>query len=130
MDTTTAPDTVRETSKPAPTYRVETIPRLHSVVIYDEDHPVNYIAVCQVFCYGDVGLMFSINGPRFYDAMTRDGAFNNLLERLELRTLEGYVTPSHARLMKYALRRVAVVEEIHPGRMAGHDMVWVKVSAK
>jgi len=123
-------DTVRETTRKPPTYRIETIPRLHSVVIYDELHPVNYFSSCQIFQYGDIGLMFTINGPRFYDAMAAPGALSNLLTRLGIVALEGYVTPSHARLMRFALRRVATVEDLHPGAMAGHEMVWVRVRVK
>jgi len=123
-------ETIRETPKRPPTYRIETIPRLHSVVIYDDSHPLNYIASCQIFCNGDVGIMFTINGQRFYDALTKPGVLSSLFTSLGIVSLEGYVVPSHARLMKFAARKVADVEEMHMGKMLGHDMIWVKVTNK
>lgn len=83
-----------------------------------------------MFVYGDVGCMYTINGSRFYDAIADEQRLSSLMERLGVMSLEGYVTPSHARLMKFALRRVANVTERHTGMMAGHAMVWVVVEVK
>ena len=120
-------DTVQTSARKRPTYRVEILPRQYSVVVFDEHAPVNYVASCQVFVYGDVGCMYTINGKRFYDALADRVTVQNLMRDLGVKTLEGYVTPAHSRLMKFALRRAATVEEVHTGMMAGHEMVWVRV---
>lgn len=123
-------DTIRETTPASPTYRVDILPRLHSVVVFDEHNPVNYIVSCQIFTYGDVGLIFTLNGQRFYDCFGRPGVLQKLFDDLGILTLEGYVTPAHARLMAFASRRVANVEETRRGRMAGHEMIWVRITCK
>lgn len=120
-------DILQQGVVPPPAYRVEVIPRMYSVAIYDDNHPVNYFATCQVFVYGDLGLMFAIIGPRFYDALANRERLTALMGRLGVRTLEGYVVPGHARLMKFMLRRIATVDILHTGEMAGHAMSWVRV---
>lgn len=101
------------------------IPRQDTVLVFDDGDPLNYVASCQVWKYGDKGIMHTINGNRFYELMAELGG--DVLERLGVETLEGYVTPAHARLMRIALKRVATVSVAHRGRMAGHDMVWVVI---
>jgi hypothetical protein len=112
-----------------PRYRFQVIPRTHSVAVFDEKNPVNYLASCQIAQYGDVGWMFSINGKYFYDAFSQPGLAKELMEKVGVKTLEGYVVPSHARLMRIALRDACTVEIKQRGEMAGHEMVWVVVRA-
>lgn len=112
-------------------YRVEIIPRQASVAIFDRSaaNQINYTASCNVFLYGDVGCMYTINGSQFYAALAEPGQLAALMASLGVKTLEGYVTPAHARLMRAALRRVAHVVIRSEGEMAGHNMVWVVVTA-
>lgn len=108
----------------------EVDPRQFSVRVYDQDD-VNYDSSCQVFRYGDRGFMYSINGDHgFYKMWVKPGALTSLLAQLKVRTLEGYVTRAHARLMRLALRGVGRVEIVHEGGMAGREMVWVCVRDK
>ena len=98
-------------------------------MIYGND-PITYQSSCQVFVYGDKGFMYSINGDGFYKAWIQPGALTSLLQQLGVQSLEGYITKPHARLMRLALRHVGnVVIESH-GKMAGHDMAWIKVTDK
>jgi hypothetical protein len=90
---------------------------------------VNYLASCQITQYGDVGWMFSITGAEFYAAWQQPGLVRNLMDQIGVKTLEGYVVPSHARLMRMALRNVCSVESKSTGEMAGKKMVWVVVRA-
>lgn len=113
-----------------PTYSVKIIPRQYSVVVFDGPDSVNYVSSCQVFRYGDVGCMYTINGGRFYDALADRAMLETLMGNMGVSTLEGYVTKSHARLMRIMLRDSATVEIRHTGQMAGHEMVWVVVRLK
>lgn len=104
------------------------IERQASVLVFENEADVNYVASCQVFQYGDVGIMYGINGRKFYELMAVHGA--QVMAQLRVKSLEGYITPSHARLMRIALRRVADVTEAHEGMMAGHHMVWIVIKPK
>jgi len=105
------------------------VPRQFSVMVYGDDS-VNYDASCNVFRYGDRGFMYSITGWKFYEAWRKQGALRSLLAQLDVKSLEGYVTAAHARLMRVALRHVGRVEVTGEGEMAGHTMVWVVVSCR
>ncbi len=48
--------------------RFQILERQCSVLVF-EDAGANYVASCQVFLYGDVGLMYNINGHKFYELM-------------------------------------------------------------
>jgi len=102
---------------------VEIDPRQYSVRVYENEGDINYTASCQVFVYGDVGLMYSINGRDFYRA------FSQGIEKLRekgLKTLEGYVSDAHVKLLKRVLKeRVSVPKR---GMMAGREMPWVVVN--
>ena len=104
-------------------------PRQFSVMVYS-DGTVNYDASCNVFKYGDRGFMYSMSGPKFYLPWREEGVLQSLFDKLGVRTLEGYVTPHHARLLKMVLRPVGNVEVTEKGKMSGHDMVWAVVTVK
>ncbi len=108
--------------------RYEVIPRQYSVIILDDDSQVNYRASCQVFVYGDVGMIYAFSGEDFYTHFAEFG--RRVMQECGVRSLEGYVSDAHARLMRYQLRRWANVEVTHRGIMAGHEMPWVRVTAK
>jgi hypothetical protein len=104
------------------------IDRQSSVLVFEDGEDVNYVASCQVFLYGDVGLMYGLNGRKFYELMAVKGA--QIMAQLGVKMLEGYLTPAHARLMRIALNRIADVTEAHEGMMAGQVMVWVVITPK
>lgn len=112
------------------TFRFEVIPRQVSVVVFDEQDTLNYCASCNVFIYGDRGFMYTINGEQFYAAFALEGRAIDLLKKLNVRSLEGYVTKAHARLMRMALRKDMNVEITGAGEMMDHSMVWVSVTKK
>lgn len=103
------------------------VPTIMSLVIFDRDG-ANYTASAQVCKDGDRGLMFAINGRRFYDALQTD--LPAIMAGLEVSSLEGYVVPGHSRLMARALRRVGKVDITGRGVMNAHPMDWVVVTAK
>ena len=106
----------------------EIAPRQVSVMLYDED-PVNYAASCQVFIYGDRGFMYSITGNRgFYRLWQNPVATKDLFKQLNVRTLEGYVSIAHARLMRAILKNFCLVRFVHEGIMADRPLFWVEVS--
>jgi len=99
---------------------IEAEPRIYSFRIHDERDKVE--SGCQVFKYGDRGFMYSISGREFYAAA---GEILDRAASLGLDTLEGYVLPSHVKLLTRVLgRRVSVA---HDGMMAGRKMQWVVV---
>lgn len=100
------------------------VERQASVLVFDKDE-INYTASCQVFTYGDVGLMYGINGRKFYELMAEQGP--QVMEQLGVKSLEGYITKAHARLMRIALKKVATLDIAHTGMCAGHEMVWVVI---
>jgi hypothetical protein len=109
--------------------RFEILDRQKSVLVFD-DESTEYCASCQVFKYGDRGFMYNINGRQFYELWREPGTLKDLLFRLGVGSLEGYVTEAHARLMRAALRHVGAVTIESHGTMNGHPMVWVVVKAK
>jgi len=105
--------------------KVEISPRQYSLRIYDDD-PTNYIAACQIFRYGDRCFMYSIQGRDFYKG------YEEILKWLDtsgFRTLEGYVSEAHARLLRRVLRGSQYkIEILDKGKFDGHDLVWIVVS--
>lgn len=104
----------------------EISPMTYAVRLYDGRNPDDYRSSFQVFKYGDVGMAFSITGPGFY-AMIRS-LLPQVFADLQITSLQGYVTPAHRRAMAFLLRGVADVSVLWPGRCAGRDMVWVRVT--
>lgn len=95
--------------------------------VYDETHKDNYIASALVRKYGDRGWMSSIVGEKFYEALKNH--LPEVLEQCQVRTLEGYMTAAHARLLRMALREHGRVTISHWGECAGRSMPWVVLTA-
>jgi hypothetical protein len=102
------------------------VPVLLSLYIFGRDG-VNYTSSAQVLKDGNRGLMYTIHGTGFYDALQTD--LPAVMADLDVSSLEGYVVAGHNRLMQRALRRVGSVEMTDRGRMNGHEMDWVVVRA-
>jgi len=103
--------------------KFEIEPNQYVIRVYDDEHPDNYVASALIRVYGDRGWMSSIIGPRFYELL-RDH-LNEILDQVGVRTLEGYVTESHARLMRMMCRGHAEFSISHRGMCAGRRMPWV-----
>lgn len=109
--------------------RVEISPRQYSIRIYHKDEPEKYdIASCQVFVYGDKGFIYSLHGPGFYQAFPQ---VIEEIQKLGIKSLEGYVSKSHARLLRMQQGLLAqygceliLGEE---GILDGHPLVWITV---
>lgn len=110
--------------------RFEASPNQYAVRVYDDEgHPDNYIASAIVRTYGDRGWMSNITGAGFYQALQEHLA--PLMDQLNVKTLEGYMTPAHARLVKIVLAKTGAgtLHISHYGEMAGRRMPWVIISA-
>jgi hypothetical protein len=105
------------------TFEVE--PSQFAVRVYGK-HRDDYIAGATIRRYGDRGWMSQIIGPKFYEAL-RDNV-PELMRLCQVKTLEGYMTRAHARLLRMMLRGRANVEISHEGECAGRVMPWVIVS--
>lgn len=102
------------------------VPTLLSLVIFDSES-ANYVASAQICKDGDRGLMYTINGRDFYAALQT--ALPAIMAEADVSSLEGYVVPSHTRLMTRELRKVVDVRVDGKGEMAGREMDWVVVRA-
>lgn len=107
--------------------RFELEPTAYALRVYDA-HAENYVAVATVRVYGDVGWMSSISSPRLFEALPEH--FESLLDRLGVRTLEGYMSKAMARAVRMASRNWAVFEIKHYGQCAGREMPWVVLSRR
>ena len=108
--------------------RVECTPRQYSVRVYDEGKETNYSSSCQVFRYGDRAELYSIIGKGFYAAMPLIFAE---VEKEGCKTLEGYVSKPHARLLRMKGSLWGLTAEITgEGEFDGHNLVWVVVKRK
>ena len=107
--------------------RFEIEPNQFVIRVYDDAHPDNYVASALIRVYGDRGWMSSITGAHFYEVL-RDH-LPEILDKVGTKTLEGYVTPAHARLMRMAARGGrGVFSVVSEGMCAGRKMVWVVLS--
>ena len=92
--------------------RVETSVRELSIRVYldeiDDQGKIrqsdNYDAVCSVFIYGKRAFVYNLHGGGFYLALAQ--LFEALSKITPVDTLEGFVLPSHARLLKRELKKL------------------------
>lgn len=108
---------------------------MFSVYLFDEPGQINYPAAFQVFRYGDVGIIYTIQGPKFYDIVTGDApdggtVFAQIFRELEVTRLQGYVSRAHLVLMRRRFKHLAHVEVLFTGMMNGETMYWVDLQAK
>jgi hypothetical protein len=89
-------------------------------------HPDNYVAFARISVEGDRGILKNAIGTDFFVALS--GSFEEILERCNVRTLEGYVTPVRARMLRMQARGRAEFEQLHTGISNGREMVWVVLS--
>jgi hypothetical protein len=94
--------------------------------VYDESSPDNYIASAIVRVYGDRGWVSSISSPRLFEALPE--YFNQVMEKLKIVTMEGYMSKAMARAVRMSSRTWAKFEITHYGQCAGREMPWVKLS--
>lgn len=106
---------------------VRTFDRQFSIHVYDK-HKTNYISSCLINQQGDIGFFSLVSGKGFYLAAEK------VLETCEERgitTLMGYVTTSHARLLKRITANFANVTIIRKGSMPGiEEMTLVEIRRK
>ena len=105
--------------------RYEIEPTQFVLRVYDDKSQDNYVASALIRTYGDRAYMSSISSPRLFDAMPQH--FDDLMERLGLVTLEGYMTKAMARAVRMASRGWALFTVTHTGMCAGRQMEWVVI---
>lgn len=116
------------------TPRVEFSVRELSVRVYldetDQDGNIrksdNYDAICSVFLYGTRGYVYNLHGGGFYLALAQ--LFQAVTDISPVDTLEGYVMPSHARLLKRELKKLKIKSTFSkPLQSYGRSMVWFTI---
>lgn len=105
--------------------RYELEPTQFVLRVYDDDGD-SYVASATIRIYGDRAWMSQISSPRLYQAMPE--YFEDLLDRLNVVSLEGYMSKTHARAVRLASRGWAKFEITHMGKCAGREMPWVRIS--
>lgn len=105
---------------------IEVTPRQYSIRVYEKEGDVDYIASAQLFSYGDRCCIYSINGRGFYGAWP---LFLEEAHKLNIKSIEGYVSIAHARLLRRLMRDYDEWEFSLDGAgiMYGHELVWVKL---
>jgi hypothetical protein len=114
--------------------RVETSVRELSIRVYLDEiddqgktrQSDNYDAVCSVFIYGKRAFVYNLHGGGFYLALAQ--LFEALLKITRIDTLEGFVLPSHARLLKRELKKLEVKSSYSsPVESYGRKMIWFTI---
>lgn len=106
--------------------RYEVEPTQFVVRVYDESSPDNYIASATVRVYGDRGWMSQISSPKLFEALPK--YFDDLCNKLNIVTLEGYMSKAMARAVRMKAHSWATYEVTHFGNCAGREMPWVILS--
>lgn len=105
---------------------VEIRPKQFTVRHY-KGHPENWRSSALIDTYGDVGWISLISGHDILNVL-RDRTFE-AFNAVGIRTLEGYVTDSSARLMRMTFRGGHRNFEVkHRGMCADREMPWVALS--
>lgn len=81
-------------------------------------------AVAQLSLYGDRGYLWSIKGEQFWK---RAEQIAEKVLALGVESLEGYVTPPHARLGRIALSKLGFQYSVGPKKFVipyGREMCW------
>ena len=116
----TGPDMVRMMH-----YEIE--PNQYAIRVFeDEAHPDTYSASALLRTYGDIGFISSISSPKFFLAIDN---LENLMARVGITSLEGYMTKAMARACRMGCKGKANYEITHYGKCAGRELPWVKISA-
>lgn len=102
---------------------VELDARVQTIRIYghNADNPE---AVAQISIYGDRAYLWSIKGERFWQ---RADAIAEKVLPLGVERLEGYITPSHARLVRMTLGKLGYFYKIEPKKFVKQyqrEMCW------
>lgn len=93
--------------------------------VYGED-PNHYIALCQIYQYGDRGFLDSMLGDELLQSLCR--ALPELEEKYGIYTLEGYVLEDIYRACSIVARRNKFLVE--QGREISHDgrkFIWITI---
>lgn len=86
----------------------------------------NYDAICSVFLYGTRGYVYNLHGGGFYLALAQ--LFQAVTDISPVDTLEGYVMPSHARLLKRELKKLGIKSTFSkPSNTYGRNMIWFTI---
>jgi hypothetical protein len=102
-------------------------PTQYALRVY-KGHSDNYPASAVIQTYGDKAWMSMISNPGFYRALRNH--VPDILDAVGVRSLEGYVTPAHARLMRMMFKhRASFAMDDECGTCADRDMPWVTISA-
>jgi hypothetical protein len=103
---------------------IEISDKVIQVRMYDR-HADNYAVVLNLYLDGQKAFVFGLKGSGFYDNFHK--LYPLLLERYGITDYHGSVMRSHARAMKYKLRRDYEVTITGDTSCAKRNMSWVHV---
>lgn len=108
------------------------MPRIYSLVLYDNPDDIDYTSSCQVFVFGERGYMFSIIGKGFYGHFSNDKNIDEVFNKLEITSLEGVVKASHLKLLRMVLKKTSygVVLEDKLVKINNRYLHWIKIFKK
>lgn len=103
------------------------ITRLISALFFDRRGTINPAGGVQVFCMGEVAVLFSLLGRGFYENVAERGLA--AFQQEGLKYVYASVSDAHLRLMRGKLSKVDVAFQFK-NRTGGHELNWVLITAK
>lgn len=96
------------------------------VRFYSEEDKDNYFSAFSLYRDGDKGFIYSLCGKGFYKVIGK--YIKEIFEKCEINSLEAYVLPDHANLIKQKMNNIMTMtildkSEVHKGR----NMYWIKL---
>ena len=102
--------------------------RRGTLLVYDRAAKEQFCASCQITIVGARGIADTLIGRRFYEFLREKGLAP--FQELGLSVVCAAVSRAHLRLIRHALRDVAVVTEHEGIEAAGRRLVWIEIREK
>ena len=100
-----------------------------SMLVFDDNDPVNYVASCQININGNDGTIDTLNGKDFYKCLRQYGV--KPFKELGLDEVRACVTPAHLRIIKANLSDAMNINTLGEFTSAeGIELVWISFTEK
>ena len=103
------------------------ITRLLSALFFDRRGMINPAGGVQIFCMGEVAVLFSLLGPGFYENVAEKGL--EAFQQQGLKYVYASVSDAHLRLMRGKLSKVDVAFQFK-NLTGGHLLNWVLITSR
>lgn len=107
------------------------LPRRVTLLIFNDNDPINYSAACQININGCHGTIDTLIGTDFYSFLAEHGY--QPFKDLGLIEISAAVTEAHLRLLKRRLKNINIkITEIEEPEEVGPNLklCWVRMSEK